>query len=69
MARKRYRIITKFTYADGMPGGVLDGIVNSRRAVDTQLAANDKWLKMKGHTATETTITEVEKEEEHVTQN
>ena len=59
MTRKKYRIVVNFTYKNGTPGGVLDTVVNSRKAVDIQLDANNAWLSAKGHTPTNTTITEV----------
>ena len=59
MSRTKYRITIQFTYVDGTPGGVLDTVVNSRKAVDVQLDANHKWLAFKGHTPTSETVTPV----------
>jgi len=48
-SRTHYRIIVRFTYANGEVGGVLDTTVNSKKAVDIQMAANREWLAIKGH--------------------
>ena len=50
MMRTYYQITIKFTYNNGTPNGVLNTTVNSRKAVDTQLAASRTWLAAKGHT-------------------
>ena len=49
MARKHYEITMTFTYKNGLKGGRLNAIVNSRKAVDRQIDANRQWLTAKGH--------------------
>lgn len=56
MARQRYEITVTFTYQNGTPGGVLHTIVNSKKAVEIQMAANKKWLAQKGHTINTITV-------------
>lgn len=60
MARKRYEIDLRFTYGDGTEGGRLHTIVNSKKAVTVQLAADRQWLRAKGHTETSLVIREQE---------
>lgn len=50
MKRVHYRIIVKFTFSNGQPGGVLDTTVNSKVAVERQVEINRRWLNIKGHT-------------------
>lgn len=57
--RTHYRIYVTFTYCDGTPGGVLDTTVNSKSAVNIQLAADRQWLAIKGHTLNTVEVTPV----------
>ena len=59
MTRKRYEITINFNYKNGMTGGCLNTTVNSKSAVQRQIDANRKWLKIKGHTEVSLTIREV----------
>jgi len=58
--RTQFEITQNFTYKDGTQGGILHTVVNSRKAVETQLKANLEWLKVKGHTPGDVTVTPVE---------
>jgi len=60
MARKHYQVIVKFTYSDGSAGGVLDGIVTSKKGIEYMMDSNRKWLAIKGHKEESVEIKEVE---------
>ena len=51
MGRTHYDVKVWFTYSNGLPGGLLDTPVNSRRGIFVQMKANLNWLGVKGHRA------------------
>lgn len=49
MTCRKYKVVIEFTYKDGTTGGELETIVNSKKAVEIQLEADQSWLAAKGH--------------------
>lgn len=55
----KYQVTVNFTFNNGEPGGLLQNTVKGRKAADLQLAANLKWLEIKGHTPTNINVSPV----------
>ena len=60
--KTQFEITQNFTYKDGTSGGILHTVVNSRKAVVTQLEANYQWLRAHGHTPGEVIVSVFKRE-------